>query len=65
MRQALRPGGVLVVEDIDFAGSFCHPPCAAYQRYVGLYRAVVLRRKAIRISGRSLHGLLAEAACSG
>ena len=26
MRDALRPGGILVLEDIDFAGAFCHPP---------------------------------------
>ena len=29
-RQA--PGGALVVEDIDFTGSFCHPDNAAYDR---------------------------------
>lgn len=33
----LRPGGVLIVEDIDFTGVFCHPPSAAYDRYVDLY----------------------------
>jgi SAM-dependent methyltransferase len=33
----LRPGGVLIVEDIDFTGSFCHPRSAAYDRYVELY----------------------------
>ncbi|MGH7517047.1 MAG: class I SAM-dependent methyltransferase [Gemmatimonadales bacterium] len=26
MYAALRSGGVLVLEDIDFAGAFCHPP---------------------------------------
>jgi len=29
MRQALKPGGVLIVEDIDFTGSFCYPACDA------------------------------------
>lgn len=26
MVEALRPGGVLALEDIDFSGAFCHPP---------------------------------------
>lgn len=33
----LRPGGILAVEDIDFAGHVCHPPSAAFDRYVELY----------------------------
>jgi SAM-dependent methyltransferase len=44
MRQALRRSGVVVVEDIDFAGHVCHPPSRAVDRYVELYRAVVRRR---------------------
>jgi SAM-dependent methyltransferase len=35
--EGLRPGGVLIVEDIDFRGMPCHPPSAAYDRYVDLY----------------------------
>jgi ubiquinone/menaquinone biosynthesis C-methylase UbiE len=41
MLRVAKPGGVVVVEDIDFAGSFCHPPSPAFDRYVALYRAVV------------------------
>jgi ubiquinone/menaquinone biosynthesis C-methylase UbiE len=37
MRRALRPGGRLVVEDIDFRGSFCEPENAAFQRYNQIY----------------------------
>jgi ubiquinone/menaquinone biosynthesis C-methylase UbiE len=33
----LKPGGVLAVEDIDFAGHVCYPPSAAFDRYVELY----------------------------
>ena len=33
----LRPGGVLLVEDVDFGGSFCHPKSASHDRYVELY----------------------------
>lgn len=44
MVEALRSDGVLVVEDIDFGGAFCHPPHPAFARYCALYRAVVARR---------------------
>src|SRR5262245_912750 len=37
MVKACRPNGLIVVEDIEFSGSFCYPHCAAYQRYVELY----------------------------
>ena len=60
MRHALRPGGRLIIEDIDFSGSFCHPPCAAYERYVELYRSVVRRRKGDADIGPKLHGLLVQ-----
>lgn len=44
MVEALRPDGVLVVEDIDFGGAFCHPPDPAFARYCEWYRTVVRRR---------------------
>jgi SAM-dependent methyltransferase len=40
----LAPGGALVVEDIDFTGSFCYPDNAAFRRYVQLYSDTVLGR---------------------
>ena len=33
MVEACLPGGTIVIEDTDFAGSFCYPTCAAYDRY--------------------------------
>jgi ubiquinone/menaquinone biosynthesis C-methylase UbiE len=45
MRRALRPGGRLVVEDIDFRGSFCEPASAAFERYEEIYE------KAARANG--------------
>ncbi len=65
IRQALKPGGVLIVEDIDFTGSFCHPPCEAYDRYVTWYREVVRRRKGDADIGPKLHGLLVNAGLQG
>ncbi|HEX3932135.1 MAG TPA: methyltransferase domain-containing protein [Nocardioides sp.] len=37
MRRALRPGGRLVVEDIDFRGSFCDPEHPSFERYEEIY----------------------------
>jgi SAM-dependent methyltransferase len=58
---AIRPGGRLVVEDVDFAGHFCHPPSAAFDRYVALYQAAARRRKADANIGPSLPARLAAA----
>jgi SAM-dependent methyltransferase len=58
---ATRPGGVVVVEDTDFAGHFCHPPCRAFDRYVELYSAVVRGRGGDACLGPRLPGLLEEA----
>jgi ubiquinone/menaquinone biosynthesis C-methylase UbiE len=44
LREALRQGGTLILEDIDFAGAFCHPPNAAFARYCELYLQVIDRR---------------------
>src|SRR5262249_52903478 len=44
MCRALRPGGVIAIEDIDFRGHFSHPENAAFCRYVQLYTETVRRR---------------------
>lgn len=44
MVEACAPGGTIVIEDTDFAGSFCYPICAAYERYRELYEKLVQRR---------------------
>jgi SAM-dependent methyltransferase len=36
---ALRPGGALVVEDIDYGGSVSYPDSAVYRRYCDIYVA--------------------------
>jgi hypothetical protein len=65
MRQALRPGGVLAVEDIDVAGSFCHPDCAAFRRHVELYTLAARRVGADPNIGPRLPGLLAAVGLAG
>ena len=54
----LAPGGALVVEDIDFTGSFCHPDNAAFERYVQLYTDAVIRRGGDPNIGKRLPSLL-------
>jgi SAM-dependent methyltransferase len=61
MVTASRNGGMVVAEDIDFTGSFCHPPCMAYQRYTDLYRQVVRRRGGDPDIGPKLPGMLRRA----
>lgn len=58
MRDALRPGGVIVIEDIDFRGHFSDPECAALARYVDLYTRTVGRRGGDANVGPRLPGLL-------
>ena len=65
MVRACRPQGLIVIEDIDFSGSFCYPPCTAYARYTALYQAVVTRRGGDPNIGPRLPGMLREANMSG
>ncbi len=58
---ATRPGGVVVVEDVEFAGHFSFPPCPAFERYVNLYQQVVRRRGGDPNIGPRLPGLLLDA----
>jgi ubiquinone/menaquinone biosynthesis C-methylase UbiE len=59
--QAVRPGAVVVVEDIDFSGHFCHPACPAFDRYVRWYQEVVRQRGGDPCIGPRLVGLLRSA----
>jgi len=61
MLRALRPGGTLIVQDIDCPGHVCHPPCPAFDRYLDLYQAVVRRNGGDAAIGPRLPGLLRRA----
>jgi SAM-dependent methyltransferase len=60
-RAALAPGGVVVVEDIDLPGSFCHPPSQAFAHFVELYAEAVRRRGGDAAIGPRLPRLLLDA----
>ncbi|MGY8684836.1 methyltransferase domain-containing protein [Bradyrhizobium sp. UFLA05-153] len=61
---ALRPGGMIVVQDIDCDGEFCDPPSAAFRRKGELFIAAVRRRGGDPLIGRSLVRLLEAAGFS-
>ena len=60
-RAALAPAGVLIVEDIDFTGHFCHPHSTAFWRFVELYTKAVQARGCDLNIGPRLPALLIEA----
>jgi ubiquinone/menaquinone biosynthesis C-methylase UbiE len=41
LARAVKPGGLVAVEDIEFAAHFCYPACPALDRYVRLYQQAV------------------------
>jgi len=55
-----RPGGIVVVEDIEFAAHFSFPSCPAFDRYVALYQQVVRSRGGDPNIGPRLPGLLLD-----
>ncbi|HEX5410779.1 MAG TPA: methyltransferase domain-containing protein [Terriglobia bacterium] len=61
MRRSMRPGGVIVLEDIDFRGHFCYPDCTAFLRYVELYTRTVACRGGDANIGPRLPALLGGA----
>ena len=58
MADALRPGGVVVLEDVDFQGCFSFPDTEPYRRYVEVYRETVRRRGGNADLGPTLPALL-------
>jgi len=59
--RALRPGGALALEDIEFKGYVSHPSNSAHDRYVDLYREVVRRRGGNADIGPHLLGMFTAA----
>ena len=58
---ALKPGGAIMVEDIDMAGRFTSPESAAVDRSMALYMELSRRRGGNPIIGRRLAFLLEDA----
>jgi SAM-dependent methyltransferase len=65
MVRALRPGGVLVVEDEEHAGQFAYPSQAAFDRYTELYAAAIRARGGDPNVGPRVPGLFDAAGLVG
>jgi len=61
MWAAVRPGGVLAVEDADFEGSFRDPPHAGFQFWVNAYQRVLESHGGDSLTGRKLPRLFRAA----
>jgi ubiquinone/menaquinone biosynthesis C-methylase UbiE len=55
MWAAVRPGGVIIVEDADFDGWCCHPPLEAFDFFSRIYNEVLERRGGDHEAGRKLY----------
>lgn len=61
LRSQLKPGGLLIAEDVDFDGYFAEPAQPSLDRYVAWYKDAARRRGANAILGRALPRLVAGA----
>jgi SAM-dependent methyltransferase len=61
--RALRPGGALVVTDIEKAASLCEPPHRSFHRYIELYSLTARARGVDPDIGPRLPAILANAGC--
>ncbi|WP_417391820.1 methyltransferase domain-containing protein [Gimesia sp.] len=56
----LRPTGYLVLEDIDFSGSFAYPVSPAFRKFFDLYNSVVRHRGGDPNMGQRLPGIVQD-----
>jgi SAM-dependent methyltransferase len=61
MWDAVRDGGVIVVEDADFGGCFCDPPNEGFAFWVDAYQRVLQRHGGDPLLGRKLHRYFPDA----
>lgn len=61
MKMAVKPGGLIAVEDLEFSGHFCYPKCPAFDKYIQLYQQVVQNKGGDPEIGLKLPGMLKKA----
>ena len=61
MWAAVRPGGVIAVEDVDFDGLFCDPPNDGFEFYARVLPAVIRQNGGDPTIGRKLHRYFRDA----
>ena len=59
--KALKPGGILLLEDTDFSGHFCYPENQNFTDYVRWYQQLLKQRGANANRGQELHFMLKRA----
>lgn len=57
MLEVTRPGGMIVIEDTDFDLHTAEPRIDAFERYLDLYKSVLMRRGGNPVLGRRLFAL--------
>lgn len=57
MIEAVKPGGKILIEDIDFSGHFCYPSSAAFELYLNYYVTAAQRNGQHPNIGLSLFGM--------
>ena len=65
MWAAVRPGGVIIVEDADFDGWCCHPPNEGFDFFLRAYSQVIQRSGGDHALGRKLYGCFLAAGIPG
>lgn len=63
--KALKPGGILLLEDTDFSGHFSHPENRNFTNYVRWYQQLLQKRGANANRGQELLHLLTNAGFEG
>jgi SAM-dependent methyltransferase len=61
MWTAVRAGGLLIVEDVDFGGWSCHPPNDGFDFFLRVYGRALHRRGGDGAFGRKLYGYFLDA----
>jgi len=61
MKDSVKPGGKIIVEDVCFDGHFCDPACSAFDKYVRYYIAAAKSRGADANIGAVLAPLFQQA----
>lgn len=61
MRESVKPGGRIIVEDVQFSGHFCYPPHQAFDDYLHYYTAAARQHGQNPEIGPALFGLFHEA----
>ncbi|GAA1984959.1 methyltransferase domain-containing protein [Catenulispora subtropica] len=65
MVRVTRRGGLVVVEDLDWDGVFCHPPAAGFDRYRSIHADLHRHRGGDPAIGPKLPGLFRRAGLTG